>query len=134
MSARLKVYYDGLCHLCSREINHYAGVPGSQERIEFVDISDPSFDPRAEGVDALKVQKYFHAKRGDGTVLVGLDAFMAMWRVTPGYHWLATLAGLPVIKPMLQILYAGFAEVRPLLPKRQTSCPLPKSPVTSGRT
>lgn len=128
----LKVYYDGLCHLCGREMSHYAGLPGIDGRVEFVDIADPGFDPIAEGVDPIRVHTVFHAKRPDGRILVGLDAFRALWRASPGYGWLAALTSLPVIDPVLRLLYRGFAEVRPLLPKRKTTCPLRK-PAAPGR-
>jgi len=128
--ARLHIFYDGRCHLCSREIAHYRkkAVPGTSE---FVDISAATFDPVAEGFDPVRVRKHMHA-RLDGTLFIGLDAFRAVWFVIPGFRWLRTLTGLPVVYQLAKLSYALFARVRPFLPKRKpcgpAGCPVADKP------
>ncbi len=126
--ARLQIFYDGGCHLCSREIAHYGkkAPPGSTE---FVDITAATFDPVAEGFDPARVQRHMHA-RLDGTLFIGVDAFRAVWAVIPGFRWLRWLTGLPVVYQATKVLYALFAWVRPWLPKRRDgdsgTCHLPR--------
>ena len=67
MPARLSVYFDGLCPLCSREIAHYRKRV-TPEAVEFVDIAAPGFDPVALGFDRVRVHRHLHA-RFDGTAL-----------------------------------------------------------------
>lgn len=129
--ARLQIFYDGLCHLCSREINHYRkkAIPGT---VEFVDITSSSFDPVAEGFDPKRVNLHLHA-RLDGQLFIGVDAFRAIWSVIPGYGWLKSLTGLPIVYHVSKLLYAIFARIRPLFPKRKTcengQCAVEPSPV-----
>lgn len=116
----LILYYDGLCPLCSREIAHFKRRVLHGE-VSFLDITDPSFDAASHGVDPRRIHKVMHARRGE-KVLTGLDAFIALWEIVPGYGWLARLARLPVLYGILTLGYFVFALLRPLLPRRKADC------------
>lgn len=117
---RLVLYYDGLCPLCSREIAHYrrraAGLP-----IAFVDITGPGFDAVAQGLAPDRIHRVMHV-RLDGTLYTGVEAFVAIWRVIPGFGWLARLVRLPLVYPVARVSYRLFAAVRPHLPRRRSAC------------
>jgi predicted DCC family thiol-disulfide oxidoreductase YuxK len=117
----LILYYDGLCPLCSREIDHYRKrVRGGT--VSFVDITDPSFDAAAHGLDTRSIHRTMHARRGS-RVYIGLDAFIALWEAVPGYAWLARLARVPALHEMMRVGYGLFALFRPLLPRlRRDDC------------
>jgi predicted DCC family thiol-disulfide oxidoreductase YuxK len=51
------------------------------------------------------------ATDGAGHLLIGADVAIAMWRVTPGERWLATLAGNPVVRPITRVVYDRFADL-----------------------
>jgi len=116
------MYFDGACHLCSREAEHYRRRD-TAKRLRFVDISTRGFDPVAEGVDPVRVQQHIHARRVDGRIVTGVDAFIAFWEVLPGYGWLARLAAKRGLRPILDLGYEGFSRVRPYLPRRKEDCP-----------
>jgi predicted DCC family thiol-disulfide oxidoreductase YuxK len=117
----IKVYYDGLCHLCSREIDHYRTQRGS-ESIEFVDITAPGFDPGSEGLDPIRVHQAMHVRRADGTLAVGVDAFITLWEWMPRYRLAARLSRGPGPRFFLRLGYRVFAAARPYLPKRRRDC------------
>jgi len=117
----IKVYYDGLCHLCSREIDHYRTQTGS-EHIEFLDITAPGFDPEGEGLDPIRVHRAMHVRRADGTLAVGVDGFIALWEWMPRYRLAARLSRSPVPRFLLRLGYGIFAASRPYLPKRRRDC------------
>lgn len=114
----LRVYYDGLCQLCSREIDHYRKCGGS-ERIDFVDITRPEFSAEAEGLDATAVNRHLHARRSDGSLAVGVAAFLEIWETLPKYRRLASVAKVTPVRKLLEFGYRWFALVRPYLPKRR---------------
>jgi predicted DCC family thiol-disulfide oxidoreductase YuxK len=122
---KLKIYYDGLCHLCSMEIVHYRKQPGS-ESLEFIDITSKGFDANREGVDSQRVNKEMHVRRQDGSLAIGVDAFVAIWEVLPRYRWAARMARLGIVNLAMRAGYTVFAEIRPYLPKRAESCDLSK--------
>ncbi len=119
MQAELNIFYDGLCPLCSREIGHYRGLPGS-EKLRFVDITSPDFDAKNEGLDPVQVHKVMHVRTADGKIKTRVDAFVEIWRYLPKYQKLIPLAENKLIRPFLNFGYEVFARViRPILPKNK---------------
>lgn len=116
----LKVYFDGLCRVCAAEIEHYKRSKGS-EAITFVDITDATFDAIAEGLDPREVHRAFHVRHSDGRIESGVDAFIAIWRVLPGWKWLVPVASNAAIKPLMNLGYAVFTKIRPWLPRKSKS-------------
>lgn len=115
------VYFDGLCRLCSREIEHYRKQPGA-DRLRFVDITRPEFDAAQEGVDPHQVHRVMHVRRPDGTLALGVDAFIAIWAVLPRYRWAGKLANRAGVRAGLDVGYWAFAKVRPWLPRKTRDC------------
>lgn len=115
--ASLKVYFDGLCYLCSSEIAHYQKQLGA-EAIKFIDITQPGFSAIEEGLDPILVHQIMHAKDSQGRIITGVAAFIAIWQVLPKYQRISRVAAFPPIFAMLKVAYRCFAMIRPLLPKR----------------
>lgn len=113
----ISIYYDGLCRLCSREINQYKKMRGS-ENIEFVDITEASFKADELGLDPIQVHKSLHVRDKSGSLHVGVDAFIRIWNELPAFRFLAPIARNRAIHFILRIFYAGFVKVRPLLPRK----------------
>jgi predicted DCC family thiol-disulfide oxidoreductase YuxK len=110
------VYYDGECHVCSREISVYQKADRGQ--LKLIDISHPDFKASDHGLDPREVQKYFHVRTEDGRVRKGVDAFVEIWKVLPNYRFLVSIAHFPPVNFLMRLGYEAFAAVRPLLPKR----------------
>lgn len=118
---KAKVYYDGLCLLCSKEIEHYRNQTGS-DSIDFIDITDPRFDAKEEGLDPFLVHKVMHVKTPSGELKTEVDAFIAIWQQLPRYHKVAQLAQIKSIRRVLNLGYKGFVIVRPYLPRKSQGC------------
>lgn len=123
----LKVYFDGLCRVCSGEISHYKKQKGA-DRIAFVDICAPNFDAKAEGLDPLQVHKIMHVRRKDGTLATRVDAFIEIWRTLPRYRSIAWLASRPAVHVVLEFGYTIFAFIRPWLPRKKGGSGCEESP------
>lgn len=122
-NSTVTIYFDGACHLCSREMRHYF-KRDKQGLLNPVDITAPDFDAVKEGLDPVKIHHYMHIKKS-GTIFFGVDAFIEIWRVVPGYQWLARLANPMPVRLLLKPFYWIFARcIRPLLPKRKGVCEL----------
>lgn len=111
------LYFDGLCVVCSAEINQYKKMRGS-ENINFVDIAGPDFDAKKENLDPVKVNIELHAKDSDGKLHIGVDAFILIWSRLDKLNWLSRLAKNSVVNKFLQLNYALFIKIRPYLPRR----------------
>jgi predicted DCC family thiol-disulfide oxidoreductase YuxK len=117
----LTVYFDGLCHLCSREIDHYRKQSGS-DKISFKDITAEDFDAQSEGVDPQQVHKVMHVKDSSGNLHTGVQAFIEIWKQLPKYSPAARLAQNPPVYAILNIGYQIFARIRPFLPRKAKDC------------
>jgi predicted DCC family thiol-disulfide oxidoreductase YuxK len=97
------VIYNGACPVCSREIGVYraraAGRPSA-----FVDLNDA--DLAVSGLTRDDAARRLHVVE-DGRHPVGVDAFLALWRATPGFRWLARLVGLPGVRQVARVVYGG---------------------------
>lgn len=114
---QIKVFYDGLCHLCSREIDHYKKMRGA-DKINFIDITAPGFNPEAEGLDPFDVHRNLHSKDEEGRVHKGVDTFFLIWSNLDAIKPLVPFVSKRPIKAVLKGMYAVFVRVRPYLPKK----------------
>lgn len=127
----LKVFYDGSCYICSTEMFIYMRKDHGG-RLEFIDISDPDFNPHEYGISLDDFMYQMHAIDGRGEVYRGGDAFRVIWGAFPGSSWygtLCTLTAFPVVRPIARLAYRIFARSRRYLPKRKAaSCRIGRRP------
>jgi|AACY02.3.fsa_nt_gi Uncharacterized protein conserved in bacteria len=109
-TAMIEIYYDGSCPLCRREIEWYR-QRGTEA--EFHDISQSANLPA--DLDFKQAMERFHIRDEHGQLRDGADAFITVWRHTPGFRWLATLLSPRPIKWLLEQAYVGFLPMRPYL-------------------
>lgn len=115
----VKVWYDGSCPLCIREIRFMQRLD-RHDRISFVDISDPdAICP----LDRQLMLDRFHAEE-NGRTLSGAAAFAAMWRAVPLLRPLGLVARNRMVLKFLEAAYRLFLRVRPQL---QKLVPAPKA-------
>lgn len=107
----LRVWFDGDCPLCRREIALIRGLD-RRGAIEFVNVA------RGEAIcpiDRSELLRRFHAQERDGPIVSGAAAFAAMWRAVPLLRPLGLIARWPPALWLLEAAYRGFLRVRPAL-------------------
>jgi predicted DCC family thiol-disulfide oxidoreductase YuxK len=110
MTDRLIVFYDGGCPLCSREIAHYRRL-NSLSRVDWLDITRQPERLDRYGLAPLDALATFHVMDDSaGRMHTGADAFIRLWRVLPGYRWLAKLINVLHVSPILERVYRAFAR------------------------
>lgn len=102
-SSELVLYFDGRCPLCVAQIRRL-GARDAQQRLAFVDIAGPGFDPAPLGVGLTALNRELHARLPDGRMLTGVDGILAAHALT-GRGWLVRLLGAPVVRGVLAPLY-----------------------------
>jgi predicted DCC family thiol-disulfide oxidoreductase YuxK len=120
----LRVYFDGSCAVCSTEMAAYRRKT-SADRLIFIDISAPEFDPAPLGIDLTAFMYELHAIDRDNRVYRGVDAFRAIWQAFPaatGYGLLGTLVALPGVHLLARCAYWSFARLRKFLPASHDAC------------
>lgn len=109
--ARVKVWYDGACPLCLREIALMRRLD-RRGRIEFVDVAEGA--DSACPIDRAALLARFHAEE-DGVIYSGAAAFAAMWRAIPLLRPLGLAARWRPVLGLLEVAYLRFLKVRPRL-------------------
>jgi predicted DCC family thiol-disulfide oxidoreductase YuxK len=111
---RLVVWYNTRCPVCDAGIDWQrnkllAAVRTGQ--LSFRDINQEPQALAAFGASLDDVRRRLHATDESGRLIVGADVAIAIWRITPGEGWLASLFGNPVILPVTRFAYDRFADL-----------------------
>ncbi len=106
-----KVWFDGACPLCLREIAVMRRLD-KRGKITFVDVAEGA-DPSCP-IDRATLLARFHAEE-DGVVYSGAAAFAAMWRAIPLLRPLGLAAKNRTVLRLLEAAYVRFLKVRPRL-------------------
>ena len=106
-----RVYYDGQCGLCRREIDYYKKI-ASDGLFAWIDVTRDASSLDALGVSYVQALKLLHVVDAQGRVHIGVDAFIQIWRQLAYWRVLATLTGLPLIYPLAKVAYRLFAQWR----------------------
>ena len=111
---RLVVWYNTCCPVCDAGIDWQrnkllAAVRAGQ--LSFSDINEQPQALAAFGVSLDDVRRRLHATDESGRLIVGADVAIAIWRITPGEGWLASLFGNPVMLPLTRFAYDRFADL-----------------------
>ena len=111
MQSALKLLYDSLCPLCSREVAMLR-KRNARGLLAFEDIADPAFDPARYGLTLQQVVGAMHAVRGNGEVIRGIDVFAEAYEAV-GWTWLARPLCWRFTRPIAKLGYRIFAKLRP---------------------
>jgi predicted DCC family thiol-disulfide oxidoreductase YuxK len=102
-----KLFFDGSCALCRREINWLA--PKLKPHLELIDISTESFSGFA-GANKAAMMQQIHLWREDH-FLIGIDASLHYWQLA-GHSWLVAFLRLPPCYWLASKAYAYWAAKR----------------------
>jgi predicted DCC family thiol-disulfide oxidoreductase YuxK len=105
------VYYDGECPICRVEIGAYKALDRTGA-VTYTDVTSSPGDP-ASDLDRAAALKRFHVRLGDGRLISGGRAFVALWRETPGFRWLGRIGSAPPLIWLAEPVYRVFLVVRP---------------------
>jgi predicted DCC family thiol-disulfide oxidoreductase YuxK len=121
---RLTVLYNDQCPVCSFEIEHYRALCLKRGiDLGFEKISDRGPMLQAVGLSQIDAKKRLHVRTHDGNVMVGVDAFLALWAEMPIYKFFGRLVGIPGVYHLAVIAYEHV--LAPLLfwwDKRRSLC------------
>ena len=110
----LTVWYNTRCPVCDAGINRQRRRLIEAVKAGRVAFRDINFEPEALsafGASLEDIRRRLHATDSEGRLLVGADVAVAVWRLTPGEGWLASLFGNPVALPLTRIAYDRFADL-----------------------
>ncbi|WP_292073854.1 DUF393 domain-containing protein [Mesorhizobium sp.] len=110
----LTVWYNTRCPVCDAGINRQKRRVVEAVKAGRVAFRDINFEPEALsafGASLEDIRRRLHATDVEGRLLVGADVAIAVWRLTPGEGWLASLFGNVATLPLTRIAYDRFADL-----------------------
>ncbi|MBZ9880858.1 DCC1-like thiol-disulfide oxidoreductase family protein [Mesorhizobium sp. CA10] len=110
----LTVWYNTRCPVCDAGINRQKRRLTEAVKAGRVEFRDINFEPEALsafGASLEDIRRRLHATDAEGRLLVGADVAIAVWRLTPGEEWLASLFGNPIALPLTRFAYDRFADL-----------------------
>ena len=124
---KLKVFFDGSCHLCDREIKHYLKKDKKNLLIP-INIEAQDFNASHYNLDLKEARLHIHAIDEEGQIFTKIDTFIEIWKRIPRYNIIAKIASIGFVKWIMDKFYILFAQyIRPHLPKKtchDNSCEL----------
>jgi len=107
-----KVFFDGSCPVCRREISFYRRQRGATD-LSWIDVSQSVDAEIIPGLSRQRALSRFHVIDETGVLRSGGEAFAALWLHLPGLSWLGRLCRLPPLAWMLEQSYRLFLKARP---------------------
>ena len=110
----LTVWYNTRCPVCDAGIDRQRNKLLDAVRAGELAFHDINLEPDAlasYGASLDDVRRRLHATDEQGRLIVGADVAIAIWRVTRGERWLATLLGNPLTLPITRFVYDRFADL-----------------------
>jgi predicted DCC family thiol-disulfide oxidoreductase YuxK len=122
---RFRVFFDGECPLCSREIEMIRRLDRGRGRVDCIDLSEPDFVAGAYGLEQATIEARIHGQLPDGQIVEGVDVFVHLYDAV-GLGWLTAPARWPGLRWLLDRLYLWFARNRLRWTGRAPrTCPVP---------
>lgn len=115
--ARIKIFFDGGCPICSREIRFYKRKANS-DKFVWVDVSNFSEDAIPSGYSREDLMKRFHVEHFEEGVVSGAVAFALLWQELFGWRWAVRIVKLPVVRETCELGYTLFLRTRRLFIRR----------------
>jgi len=112
----LKVFYDGECPLCQREIAYYQRLT-STEPINWIDANENPSQLKAAGITKAEALARLHAVSTKGEIVSGVHAFHEIWKALPRFRLLAICLNFYPLQLLMGHLYEKFLHYRPTLQK-----------------
>lgn len=111
----VSVFYNSACPVCNAGINYQkkrmSGNTLNNSKIIWNDVhfNNQFIKQLSPNTELDYVRERLHVKDASGEVLVGIDTFIALWKLSPGESWKANVISSPLIYDLAVIFYNVFA-------------------------
>ena len=108
-SRMIRVYYDGKCSLCKKEIEYYKTIAPINTFV-WKDIATKPNHLEEINVSQSSALRRLHVLDNENNLVVGFNAFIVIWSKMKWWQLIALLASLPIINQSLNYCYNWFAD------------------------
>lgn len=111
---KLTVWYNTKCPVCHAGIDFQRSRLVKAARSGAIEFRDINLEPGALGrfnAGIEDIRRSLHGLDQAGTLHIGADCAIEIWRRTPGDKWLASFFGAAAIRPITRLGYNAFAAL-----------------------
>lgn len=105
------ILVDGGCPVCRHESRVLSWLDRGRGRLRVVDIASPGYDPGEIGCTLDEVMGEIHGIGAGGEIVRGMEVFRRAYAAV-GLGWVLAPTRWPVIRPIADAAYRGFARNR----------------------
>lgn len=105
---KIKVFYDGGCKVCSKEIKFYSRLD-KNNKIEWVNILTDNCNTLIQKKRLLEI---LHVQKTNGEIVTGVNAFYVIWRELKYFRVLSFILKLPFFRVIAEIFYKVWLKFR----------------------
>ena len=91
----IKVFFDGKCDVCSKEIRHYKSLD-RDNKFDWINVAINGDALNYRGVTQADALLYLHVIDANDKLLVGVDAFITIWQELPRWWFVAIILKNPI--------------------------------------
>lgn len=108
----IRLLYDSHCPLCMREVAMLKSRDDGHGRIDFVDITSPTYDPAEyQGITYTEAMARLHGILPDGTVVTSVEVLRRCYEAV-GLGWLLAATKFPPFGSIANAAYELWAKNR----------------------
>ena len=116
----IKVFFDGGCPVCSREIQFYRRKAAGA-RIQWINLRLVPESDLPVGYSREALLKRFHIEHSDAGIVSGALAFAYLWQEMFRWGWIVRVVKLPIVRETCDLSYKGFLFLRRIFIQRTHS-------------
>lgn len=106
----MTIFHDGNCPICRFDMDNLK-ARNHEEKLAFIDVAAPEFDPTAYGMSQTDFITEIHAQCADGRFVKGMEVFRLAYRAV-GLGWAVAPASWGPLRQPANALYRLFARNR----------------------
>ena len=108
---KIKVFYDGGCKICSKEIKFYSGLD-KNNKIEWINILTDNCNVLKNNISKKRLLEILHVQKTNGEIVTGVNAFYVIWRELKYFRVLSYFLKLRFFRIIAEIFYKVWLNLR----------------------
>tara|TARA_Y100000991_G_C21774136_1_gene264350 strand:+ start:33 stop:383 length:351 start_codon:yes stop_codon:yes gene_type:complete len=111
---KIKVFYDGSCKVCSKEINFY-DKHDKKNKFNWIDLNSKNKDLQSLGINKNKLLESLHIQMQDGRIVKGVNAFKVIWREYPYLKFISYVLDFRIMRIIARPIYKILVKIKSLV-------------------
>ena len=108
---KIKVFFDGSCKVCSKEINFYNKYD-KQNKFNWIDLNSKNKILKSIGISKGELLRSLHIQLHDGRIIKGVNAFRIIWREYPYLKFFSYMLDFKIIRIIARPVYRLLVKIK----------------------